>query len=333
MREEELEGSLSDAVEVAAFRRRQPAGDWCFAPQRTEGLDQAGALPLSAPVELGLGVHRARPRARGQPPRHGRDGEPLSRPVVDGQGAAHSLRPRGAPQELLPRRGALELLRALGGRALGQAHQRPVPAARPRHSRQAHLADLAGQGRGAGRPRPHLPRRQLPEVVLLAPLPGHGPRPRGVRPRHHLPSLGERHGQLPALGRCPGEDLRRGGSFLHPLRSPARLRPLAPPDRQRVRPLPVAAGAPQAGPLRRGRHLREAPLPRQGRTLLRHPRRGQRGVVGDLRGRRCARGGQGADRRLDRTRPRGPRGAVGPRPRALPGPRRAGRRIRCACAP
>ena len=130
--------------------------------------------------------------------------------------------------------------------------------------------------------------RQLPAPVLLAPLPGDRPRPRRLGARDHLPSLGERHGQLPALGRRPGEDLRRGGAFLHPLRPPARLRPLAPADRQRVRPLSVAAGAAQAGPLRRGRHLRATPVPRQGRPLFRHPRCGQRGVVGDLRGRRGA---------------------------------------------
>ena len=68
------------------------------------------------------------------------------------------------------------------------------------------------------------------------------------------------------------------------LRPQARQRSFAPSDRQRVRPLFVAARASQAGPLRRGRYLRAAPVPGQGRPVFRHPRCGQRGSAGDLRG-------------------------------------------------
>src|SRR5215208_1649664 len=87
---------------VRRLRRRQPPRDGRLAPQRPEILDQASPFPLSAPVELGLRVHRPRPRARGQPPRDGRARNPLQRPVVDGQGPTHSLQPRGPTQELFP---------------------------------------------------------------------------------------------------------------------------------------------------------------------------------------------------------------------------------------
>ena len=146
---------------------------------------------------------------------------------------------------------------AAGARDRGAAHPRPRPQPRAVHPR----------GR-RGVPRPPVGR---PGAV--APLAGRSPRPEVARPRHAVPRLGVRHGQLAAVG----QRVRQRGA-----RPRARIPARGQRDRHRrqpaavghrIRPLSVAARGDEVGPLRRRAAAQGDELRRRGRVRVGDPRR------------------------------------------------------------
>ena len=103
-------------------------------------------------------------------------------------------------RRLLPRAGPLGVLGAGRQRAAHPAHLGDHPAAGARDRRAAHPRPRPLPRALHPRGRRGLPRPPLGRPGALAPLAGRGPRPELARPRHAVPRLGVRHGQLPALG-------------------------------------------------------------------------------------------------------------------------------------
>ena len=212
----------------------------------TWGVDEGRPEPLPTPAELG---HRLRGHRTG-PPRL-RAGGPRAARLFEHQRKTgqvpHIVFNPGAPPESYLR---------------GPVHWVSAglfPDARPYTSALCQPPTMLSGGSGSGRS----PRgwreddawpsaRDLPGAPEVAPLPGDGARPGGLGARDHLPPVGERHGQLPPLGRAALAHRGRGRPHLHPLRRSARRGSLAPPDGRGVRALPVAAGVAQAGALRGG---------------------------------------------------------------------------------
>ena len=208
--------------------------------------------------------------------------------MVDGQGAAHSLRPRCPPRATSPTRSAGTPPRSRRTRHRAERTsglcQPPVHAIAVRRIWQT--------SRGKDEERVARARTFLEAATTGGCSPGTATWQRPVTPRVRgsspstIPGRAARTtpraGTLSWRGSPSGRSLLIRATTSSTSPTPRTARPTASTTAS------VAAGAPQAGPLRRGRHLREAPLPRQRRTLLRHPGCGQRGVVGDLRGRRRA---------------------------------------------
>ena len=190
----EADGTRSQLRSHAARgARRVPA-----ARQRPGRDDHRGAAAVPAHVELGrrLRLHRpgaAERRAGRRRTRHAAVGA-----VGQRHDPAHRLRQRR--RRLLPWPSPVGDLRAGRQRAAVAAHLGDHPATRACDRRAAHPRPrpLAGPlhprgGRSVSRP-------PLGRPCALAPLAGRGPRPEGARPRHALPRLGVRHGQLAAVG-------------------------------------------------------------------------------------------------------------------------------------
>ena len=176
-------------------RERRRAGSQRGRRARGE-LDRPGhdavAGPLSAPVELGLGVHRDRLLALRPGASGARADGALRGPVAQRAASAHRLQ-RG--RELLPGPGVLAD-RALDGRD-ARARGRPGSCSRrctrPRRCRCTGWREDRERARG-------VPRRALPEARRVARLPLPRARPVRRRPDRDLASLGVGHGQLAALG-------------------------------------------------------------------------------------------------------------------------------------
>ena len=175
--------------------------------------DRALAGPLSAPVELGLGVHRDRLLALRPGARRARAALAVRRAVAQRPAAAHRLH-RG--RALLPGPRVLAD-RALPGRAREPAHVGDRPAAGARHRRlQVYRAadDRAGGG---------VPRELHAEARRLARLPLPGAQPRSARAGRDLAPWESGMDNSPlwdaALARI---DARRGRGSRLPARSTSR---------------------------------------------------------------------------------------------------------------
>src|SRR5919106_546523 len=172
--------------------------------ERYGGVDEGGDGPLPPPVELGQRIHRHRAGAPRYRSRRPRAAHAISASVENGQGSQHRLQSRGPAGQLLP--GAEHWACAAASPAL---HKLPVPAANPRNRRSEDLGSR--QQREGSRGSYRLPARHLPWAPLLAPLPPDLPGSGGVGAGDDLPSVGERHRQLPQVGRGPrGGGGRRG---------------------------------------------------------------------------------------------------------------------------
>ena len=119
----------------------------------------------------------------------------------------------------------------------------------PVHALAARRILTVAEAQGRRRRRSQgVPRRGLPQALGVAPVPGYRPRPRGLGARDHLPSLGERHGQLPALDLRAGAGRGRGDTRLRAPRPGSHPRPRRAADGLRVRPLYLARRRHQARP-------------------------------------------------------------------------------------
>src|SRR5215212_11933157 len=181
---------------VSELRRIGREGTRSPAPERHGGVDEGGLGPLPPSVELGQRVHRYRVGAPRRMPCRPGASYTFPASVENRQGAPHRLQLRGSAGELLPRSRSLVLRRSLCRRpARAALHELPVPAPGPRHRRPEDLGSRQQREGASGGYR--LPARHLPKAPRLAPLSPYLPRPGGAGAGDDLPSMGERHRQLP----------------------------------------------------------------------------------------------------------------------------------------
>ena len=225
----------------------------------------ADALP--APVELGLGVHRPRPRVvrRGAGPAGAAVAVP--RPVGRRPRAAHRVQPVGGGGGLLPGPGVLAVVEA------SAAAPRDVETSGitqpPIHARAAlemhrHARDVEGSKAFLGVAVP-APRRR-------ARLPRPAPPPRGLDAAGVHAPVGVRPRQLAGLGPRPRADGHPGGRdpALRPPR-PRPCEPRRPADERGLRPVRVPRRRVPRDRLRRRPPRRDRPVPDRRTAVQRDP--------------------------------------------------------------
>lgn len=208
---------------------------------------------VSAPVVLGLRVHRHRSTAPLAAAGADGAGDAARRPVGRRTYPAHRLQPLRTARRVLPEPRLLALL--------DRGAHRGRPAHRTDLGHRAATGPRAGRVAGPLRrsgplPRAWLPRRCLPPAGRLAPLSAAPAGPGRGRTRVRRAPLGTGYGQQPLLGRPVGPDHAGPGPFLPP-RRPRPRRRRGPAHGSGLRPLRAPRdGLPGRRIRRRGKRVR-----------------------------------------------------------------------------
>ena len=162
------------------------------------GLQPAVPHALSPPVELGLGVHRARPLVVRPAARPAGARDALPRAVGERDGAPHRVQPVGRGGRLLPGSGVLAVVDPIAARP---ARRRDVRDHAADHPRPCGTRDPPPRARSGRVDR--VPALAVPAPGRPAPLHARCPTTGRDPPRGHGPSVGVRARQLAGLGSRP----------------------------------------------------------------------------------------------------------------------------------